>query len=43
MNLIQEGINKGLIQFDDERKYITYKQQGKRRNYSNPEEKVVVQ
>lgn len=40
MNLIQEGINKGLIKFDDERKYITYVHQNKRRNYSNPEEQV---
>ena len=36
MNLIQEGIDKGLITFDDERKYITYVHQNKRRNYSNP-------
>ena len=40
MDLIQEGINQGLISFDDERKYITYIRQGKRRNYSNPEEQV---
>jgi type I restriction enzyme M protein len=40
MNLIQEGINKGLISFDDEQKYITYIRQGKRRNYSNSEEQV---
>ncbi len=40
MNLIQQGIDKGLIRFDEERKYITYTNQGKRRNYGNPEEKV---
>ena len=40
MNLIQEGIDKGLIKFDDEQKYITYVHQNKRRNYSNPEEPV---
>jgi len=40
MNLIQEGIDKGLIKFDDEQKYITYVHHNKRRNYSNPEEQV---
>lgn len=40
MNLIQKGIDNGLIKFDDEQKYITYIHQNKRRNYSNPEEKV---
>ncbi|WGK69595.1 N-6 DNA methylase [Candidatus Haliotispira prima] len=40
MNFIQEGIDKGLITFDDERKYITYVHRNKRRNYSNPEEQV---
>ncbi len=40
MSLIQEGIEKGLIKFDDEQKYITYIHQNKRRNYSNPEEQV---
>ena len=40
MHLIQEGIDKGLITFDDEKKYITYVRQNKRRNYSNPEEHV---
>ncbi len=40
MNLIQQGIDKNLIKFDDERKYITYVHQNKRRNYSNPEELV---
>jgi len=40
MNLIQEGLKKGLIKFDDEQKYITYVHQKKRRNYRNPEEQV---
>jgi len=40
MNLIELGIKKGLISFDSEKKYITYIEQNKKRNYSNPEEKV---
>jgi type I restriction-modification system DNA methylase subunit len=40
MDLIRHGIEKGLISFDDEKKYITYLHQNKRRNYSNPEEQV---
>lgn len=40
MNLIQEGIAKKLIKFDEEEKYVTYIHQNKRRNYSNPEEQV---
>lgn len=40
MSTIQQGIDKGLIKFDDERKYITYVHQNKRRNYTNPEEIV---
>ncbi|MDE2875547.1 MAG: N-6 DNA methylase [Gemmatimonadota bacterium] len=40
MNLIQQGIKRGFIRFDDERKYITYIHQNKTRNYQNPEEKV---
>lgn len=40
MNLIQEGIDKGLIKFDADKKYITYTHQNKRRNFGNPEEKV---
>lgn len=35
-----EGIKKNLIRFEDDGKYIVYIHQGKRRNYSNPEEKV---
>lgn len=40
MNLIDTGIEKGLIRFDDERNFITYIHQNKKRNYNNPEEKV---
>lgn len=41
MNLIEEGIKKGLITFDsDERKTITYIHQKKSRNFCNPEEQV---
>ncbi len=40
MSLIQEGIKRGLIKLDDEQKYITYVNQNKKRNYSNPEEQV---
>lgn len=40
MELIEKGIEKGLIKFDDDRKYITYVHQNTRRNYSNPEGQV---
>ena len=40
MDLIESGIKKGLISFDEERKYITYVRQKKKRNYTNPEEQV---
>lgn len=40
MNLIETGIEKGLIRFDDDRNFITYVHQNKKRNYNNPEEKV---
>lgn len=40
MNLIETGIEKGIIKFDDERNFITYTFQNKKRNYNNPEEKV---
>lgn len=40
INLIAEGIKKGLISFDDEQKFITYIHQNKKRNYSNPEEQI---
>jgi type I restriction enzyme M protein len=40
MNLIELGIKKGLISFDNEKKNITYIEQNKKRNYTTPEEKV---
>jgi len=40
MNLIDTGIEKGLIRFDEDQNFITYVQQNKKRNYNNPEEKV---
>lgn len=40
MNLIETGIKKGLIRFDEDRNFITYVHQNKKRNYKNPEEKV---
>lgn len=40
MDLLQEGIRENLIRLEDDEKYIVYVHQGKRRNYSNPEEKV---
>jgi type I restriction enzyme M protein len=40
MDLIQKGIEKGYIKFDEEGKFITYVRQNKKRNYNNPEEKV---
>ena len=40
MNLTDTGIEKGLIRFDEDRNFITYVHQNKKRNYNNPEEKV---
>ena len=40
MNLIDTGTEKGLIRFDEDRNFITYVHQNKKRNYNNPEEKV---
>jgi type I restriction enzyme M protein len=40
MNLIDTGIEKGLIRFNENRDFITYIHQNKKRNYNNPEEKV---
>ena len=39
-DLIQQGIEKGIIRFDEDRKNIFYINQDKRRNYTNPEEQV---
>jgi len=43
MNLIEEGIKKGIIKFDEENKFVTYVNQNKKRNYTNPEERVQVE
>ena len=40
MNLIDKGIEKGLIRFNEDKNIITYIHQNKKRNYNNPEEKV---
>ena len=40
MNLIDTGIQKGLIRFDEDKNFITYIHQNKKRNYKNPEEIV---
>lgn len=40
MTLIDTGIEKGLIRFDEDQNFITYIYQNKKRNYKNPEEKV---
>lgn len=40
MNLIDTGIEKSLIRFDEDRNFVTYLHQNKKRNYNNPEEKV---
>jgi len=40
MNLIEKGIQEGLIRLDTENNRITYIHQNKKRNFNNPEEKV---
>lgn len=40
MDILQESVERNLISFDEEQKYITYVHQGKKRNFQNPEEKV---
>lgn len=40
MSLIDQGIEKGLIKFSEDKKRITYIHQDKSRSYSNREEKV---
>jgi type I restriction-modification system DNA methylase subunit len=40
MNLIETGLLKNLIRFDEETNFVTYLHQAKKRNYNNPEEKV---
>lgn len=39
-DIIYTGLKKDLIRFDEERKTIYYVHQSKKRNYTNPEEKV---
>jgi type I restriction enzyme M protein len=43
MDLIAEGLAKKLIRFEDDRKYVVYVDQAKRRRYDAPEEKVQVE
>jgi type I restriction enzyme M protein len=40
MSILQQAVEQNLISFDDDRKFITYVHQKKRRNFHNPEEKV---
>jgi type I restriction enzyme M protein len=40
MDTLQRAVERNLISFDEEQKYITYLRQGKKRNFQNPEEKV---
>ena len=40
MNLIEQGIQNGLISFSEDKSRITYLNQNKSRNFNNPEEKV---
>lgn len=40
MNLIDIGIEKKLIRFDEDRNFVTYIHQNKKRSFNNPEEKV---
>ena len=39
-DLIEEGIKRGLIAFDENKEFITYLYQNKKRKYTNPEEQV---
>jgi len=43
MNLIETGIAKKLIKFDEDRNFVTYIHQNKKRSYNNPEEQVQVE
>lgn len=40
MSIVDEGLKKKLVTLDDDGKYIVYLNESKRRNYTNPEEKV---
>lgn len=39
-NIFEKGVKQGLISFDEEKNFITYIHQNKKRNFTNPEEKV---
>ena len=43
LNLVAEGVRQKLIRFEDEKKYVVYVDQAKRRRYDQPEEKVQVE
>jgi len=43
MDLIAQGVKHKLIRFEDDGKYIVYVHHDRRRNYTNPEEKVQVE
>ncbi len=40
MNLIDKGIEKGLVRLSEDKNFITYIHQNKKRYFNNPEEKV---
>lgn len=40
MSLIDTGIERDLISFDEDKNFITYINQNKKRSYNNPEEKI---
>ncbi|MBO0324048.1 N-6 DNA methylase [Muricauda sp. CAU 1633] len=40
MNILERGIQKGLIKFDADKKFVIYVHQNKKRNFINPEERV---
>jgi type I restriction enzyme M protein len=40
MSLILEELAKDLIKIDEDKKYVTYIHQKKKRNFANPEEQV---
>ena len=43
MDLIAEGLRQKLIRFEDDKKYVVYVEQAKRRRYDAPEEQVQVE
>lgn len=42
MDLIAEGLRQKLIRFEDDKKYVVYVDQARRRRYDTPEEQVQV-